>query len=160
MKAVSHLSHPKAILDVPSLWHSCPPSYRIWQWDLVVYASWGDGESTFGFCKFTGCPENNSNLACYGIMLGRVLSLIQQKVTMVKHQLRFCSALRQYLITPATHNYVWAHPEMCRAKIKFPPSQNWNWIVFLLWPLLLWSFCTVIKHYVMPTTCPLSHAIH
>ena len=40
----------------------------------------------------------------------------------------------------------------CTAKVKFPPSQNWNSISFLLWPLLLLSFCTVTKYYVMPTT--------
>ena len=36
----------------------------------------------------------------------------------------------------------------CTTKIKFPPSENWNPIVFLLWPLLLLSFCTVMEYYI------------
>ena len=49
--------------------------------------------------------------------------------------------------------FPWWSPSLsadCTAMIKFPPSENWNWIAFLLWPLLLLSFCIVTKYYVIP----------
>jgi len=37
----------------------------------------------FEFCKFMGCPENNSQPGMLWCYVGRVLSLIQWKVSMV-----------------------------------------------------------------------------
>ena len=59
---------------MPSFWRSYPPSCRIWQCDLVVYASWGDGEKT---------PENNSQPGMLWCCVGQSPSLMQWKVSML-----------------------------------------------------------------------------
>jgi len=115
MKAVSHLSYPKPSLmcqlfDIlvrpvaeygSEIWSfmQAEEMERVYLWILQIHGvSWKQ------------LPTWHVMMLCWAC---RALLWIQQKVSMVKHWLRFCSALRQYYITPATHNYVWAHPEMC-----------------------------------------------
>ena len=96
---------------MPSLWRSYPPRCRIslWQCDLVVYASWGDGEKI---------PENNSQPGVLWCCVGHAELLHWYNGK--------CPCWTPSLSAD------------CKTKIKFPPSENWNSIVFFFGHCCYW----------------------
>jgi len=93
---------------VPTLNGSLKQHLLNWLLDKSLLCSWKQS-LIFPIQSHSWCAISltflSTRLQCY---VGQSSFTDTMEISMVKHWLRFCSALGQYSIKPATHNYVWA----------------------------------------------------
>ena len=131
MKVVSHLSHtkPSLMCQLLTFLSAQLQNMAVWYGGTCKLRRWREYYFVNSI-NSRGVLKTIPNLGCYGIMLGRAPSLIQWKVSHLWVTITLlCSS---------------SHP----LRIEIPSIiRGWD---FLLWPLMLRSFCTLTKYYVIP----------